>query len=99
MGGKNCTMDNYELYLRLHVTPFPVNPSLQVQVKLPSVLSQAALLSQLLAPLEHSSISDVGKGNNCIVDNHELLTNTCDTISSVSRVTGKNCWNQYIYKS
>ena len=39
-----------------HVTPFPVYPWLQVQVKLPGgVLVQAALLSQLLAGVEHTS--------------------------------------------
>ena len=66
-GGINCIVIIMSC-LPEHVTPFPVYPWLQVQVKLPGgVLAQAALVSQLLAPLEHSSISDVGEGNNCIV--------------------------------
>ena len=37
--------------------PFPVYPALHVHVKLPAVLVQVALVSQLCALLEHSSMS------------------------------------------
>jgi hypothetical protein len=40
------------------VTPFPVYPWLQAQVKLPGVLAQTALVSQLSVPVAHSSISE-----------------------------------------
>ena len=43
-----------------HVTPSPVYPWLQVQMKPPGVLVQAALVSQLLSPGEaHSFISSI----------------------------------------
>ena len=43
-----------------HGSPFPVYPGLQVQVKLQSgVLVQAALVSQLLAEVEHTLQADV----------------------------------------
>ena len=42
-----------------HVTPFPVYPEPQLHVYDPSVLSQAALASQLSLPAKHSSISEV----------------------------------------
>ena len=42
----------------MHVTPSPVYPWLQVQVKPPGVLVQAALTSQLSAPIAHSSMSE-----------------------------------------
>jgi hypothetical protein len=41
----------------LHVTPSPVNPGLQAQVKLPAVLEQIALVEQLAVPAAHSSMS------------------------------------------
>ena len=49
---------NHACHLPMHVTPSPVYPWLQVQVKPPGVLVQAALVSQLLSPREaHSSKS------------------------------------------
>ena len=45
-------------YLPMHVTPSPVYPWLQVQVKPPGVLVQAALVSQLSASAAHSLISN-----------------------------------------
>ena len=44
-------------YKPVHDCPFPVNPLLHVHVKLPAVLAQAALLSQLSVLLEHSLMS------------------------------------------
>ena len=44
-------------HLPLHLSPLPVYPWLQVQVKLPGVLVQAALVSQLSLSVVHSSIS------------------------------------------
>ena len=74
----------------MHVTPFPAYPWLQVQVKLPGVFVHIALVLQLSIPAEHSSISDtyVRKGDNCIMDNYDKLTNAFHTISSISLVTG-----------
>ena len=47
-------------HLPIHMTPSPVHPWLQVQVKPPGVLVQVALVLQLLSPLvAHSSISDI----------------------------------------
>ena len=47
------------LSLPMHVTPSPVYPWIQVQVKLPGVLVQAALVWQLLASsVAHSLISE-----------------------------------------
>ena len=42
----------------LHEAPFPLYPWLQVQMKLPAVLLQAALVWHLAAPVVHSSISN-----------------------------------------
>ena len=65
-------------------------------MKLPGgVLAQAALVSQLLAEVEHTS-TDVMEGNNCTIDNYELLTRTRDTISSVSLVTGAGEATRYM---
>ena len=48
--------------LRKQIVPFPVYPWLHVQVKLPGVLVQLALESQLLVVASaHSSISDTVK--------------------------------------
>ena len=41
----------------VHDCPFPVYPLLHLHVKLPTVLVQAALLSQLSVLVEHSSMS------------------------------------------
>ena len=51
-------------YLPVHITPFPVYPWLQVQVKLPGVLVQAALVWQLTVSSLHSSISEEYMGIN-----------------------------------
>ena len=49
---------NHAFHLPMHMTPSPVYPWLQVQVKPPGVLVQAALVLQLLSPGEaHSSKS------------------------------------------
>ena len=49
---------NHTFHLPMHMTPSPVYPWLQVQVKPPGVLVQAALVLQLLSPGEaHSSKS------------------------------------------
>ena len=48
----------YLHHLPLHITPFPVNPWLQVQVKLPGLFIQAALVAQLSVSSLHSSISE-----------------------------------------
>jgi len=44
--------------LPTQTVPFPVNPSLQVQVKDPSLLKQLAFLSHGPPFFEHSSISE-----------------------------------------
>ena len=49
-------------YIPVHITPLPVYPWLQVQVKLPGLLVQAALVSQLSVLVEHSSISEKWMG-------------------------------------
>ena len=41
----------------VHDCPFPLNPVLHVHVKLPAVLVQVALVSQLSVSVEHSSMS------------------------------------------
>ena len=43
--------------LPVHVTPLPVYPWLQAQVKVPGVLVHAALVAQLSVPNVHSSLS------------------------------------------
>ena len=45
----------------VHDCPFPINPLLQVHVKLPTVLVQLALVSQLSVLVEHSSMSRTKK--------------------------------------
>ena len=56
---------NHACHLPMHVTPSPVYPWLQVQVKPPGVLVQAALVLQLSASVTHSLISDKMKTINC----------------------------------
>ena len=46
------------------MTPSPVYPWLQAQVKPPGVLVQVALVLQLVASAAHSSISTVWHGQN-----------------------------------
>ena len=45
------------LFIPLQLTPFPLYPWLQAQVKLPIVLVHIALESQLSVLIVHSSIS------------------------------------------
>ena len=58
--------------LPLQVSPSPVNPTLQSQVKLPTVLVHCALASQLSAPVVHSltssniEVEDEAKCPDCI---------------------------------
>ena len=53
-------VDSYS-YLPIQLTPFPVYPWLQVQVKLPGVLVQLALVSQLSVLSVHSLILSHGR--------------------------------------
>ena len=54
----------------MHVTPSPVYPRLQVQVKPPGVLVQAALVSQLLSSGKaHSLKSEKQNYSGTIADN------------------------------
>ena len=50
-------MQLYALNLPAQITPFPIYPLLQTQVKLPSVFVQFAKAWQLWVFVEHSSIS------------------------------------------
>ena len=52
-----CFLTFLPLSLPVHVSPSPLNPVLHAQVKLPKVLVQSALSSQLSVPSVHSSIS------------------------------------------
>ena len=49
--------------LPAHMTPFPVKPALQAQLKDPGVLVHAALLSQLCVIEVHSSTSKKGSAH------------------------------------
>ncbi len=53
-------------HLPTQTVPFPVNPSLQVQVYDPSLFKQSAFSSHGLPFLEHSSISKTKTDNNMI---------------------------------
>ena len=49
----------YSMHSPAQVVPFPLYPWLQAQVKLPGVLVQVALVSQLSVPSLHSLLSNI----------------------------------------
>ena len=53
----------------VHDCPFPVYPVLHVQMKLPAVLVQVALASQLWVLVEHSSMSKELKHMKLVIKN------------------------------
>ena len=57
MNSYSAFFSKSNLILPRHDSPFPVYPSLQVQLWEPSVLVQCAFMSQSWPPLLHSSIS------------------------------------------
>ena len=72
------------------MTPSPVYPWLQVQVKLPGVLAQAALVAQLASPVSHSLISDIRIFIiiACYMLRIYTLTIACEPIPIISLITG-----------
>ena len=71
------------IYLLEQFVPSPVKPGLQVQKKLPIVLVQKALGSQLWSPVEHSSISE--RTANITVKSIPLQSSVCECIQSITR--------------
>lgn len=60
-------------YIPVHVVPFPMKPSTQSQVKLPTESLQTAFTSQLSRPSMHSLMSAAEKKIHCVVSYYYIV--------------------------
>ena len=88
IAGSSYTCMQMSIFLPLQLTPSPVNPGLQAQVKFPTVLVQTALVSQLSVPVAHSLMSIIADDSDRAHDFVILPTSAADSIPSGPRVTG-----------
>jgi len=89
------------VYIPVQVTPFPVYPVLQVQVKLPTVLSQVAWSWQLSVPSVHSSTSTSSQKVVCIniTDDMRKSFSTQKRLTTVDQNVMRNVMTTFSLKS
>ena len=85
-------------YIPVHVVPFPMKPSTQSQVKLPTESLQTAFTSQLSRPSMHSLMSAAEKKIHCVVSYYPLVLMSVVIMHWYTH-RGLECYVMYVHVS